>query len=528
MKRYNVLMILADQHNASLLGAAGHEQVITPTFDRFAADGVRFTNAYTQNTICTPSRVSILSGQYCHNHGYYGLSGPTHLELDNLFRHFKRSGYRTAGYGKLHLPDSPRNWVADDVDVFADTYESVDGVVGSSSFLSYLEERGLRRYEDSWHNAEEYGPGTISHDAMPSKLPYEHTQERWCADRAMEFMAESRDAPFFVQIAFQKPHHPLLPSQRFWDMYPQDIELPPTVHSEPVGRPPHFRAAWERFQTRKWDYGTEDETSEAGQKRAWRGTLACITQIDDVFSRLLTFLDEQDLTDDTIVIYSSDHGAYHGIHGIEEKAPGICSDAVCRVPMIWRVPGVTAPGAVVDELVESVDMAATLPSLCGLEPMDSVDGLDISPLLGGHTPAPVDESTRTGRLETRRPGAEGRAVTENVYAKSLRWDNWRMVYYPEAMFDGREYGELYDLDADPDERTNLYDHRPEIVRRGMRILTDWLVTTTRVVTTQPAVRTDGTSRRDVGGTRSYPTSSDGTAPNWVQPRHRSDNNVNYL
>jgi choline-sulfatase/uncharacterized sulfatase len=512
VKRYNVLMVLADQHNATLLGSAGHPQVHTPTFDRFAGEGVRFTNAYAQNTICTPSRVSILSGQYCHNHGYYGLSGPAKPGLDNLFRHFRRNGYRTAGYGKLHLPNSPRNWVADDVDQFGDTYETADGEIGSSAFFDYLAERGLRRYEDSWHNRDEYGTGTISHDAMPSRLPYEHTQERWCADRAMEFMEHSGDVPFFVQVAFQKPHHPLLPSPRFWEMYPEDIHLPETAHAEPAGRPPHFRAMWEQFQNRKWDYGIDGEPTEAGARRAWRGTLACITQIDDVFSRLLAFLEETGRAEDTIVIYSSDHGAYHGIHGIEEKAPGICSDAVCRVPMIWRVPRFTRPGAVVHDLVEAVDLAATLPGLCGIPPMESADGLDIAPLLAGSAP----------------PAADGVAVTENPFAKAIRWRNWRMVYYPHAMFGGEEYGELYDLAADPNERTNLYSHRPQVVRDGMRRLADWLITTTRVVTTHPAVRTDRIAGRETPGARTYPLLSDGTAPNPVQPRHRDDNSLNYL
>lgn len=516
MKQYNVLMVLADQHNASQLGAAGHSQAITPNFDRFSEQGVRFTNAFTQNTICTPSRVSVLSGQYCHNHGYYGLSGPIKPGLSNLFRHFKSAGYRTAGYGKLHLPDAPRNWVADDVDFFGDTYESEDGVIGESKFLSYLEERGLRSLEDSWHNAEEYGPGTISHDAMPSKLPYEHTQEMWCADRAMEFMQESGDTPFFIQVAFQKPHHPLLPNRKFWDMYPEDIELPPTTMMEPTGRPPHFRAGWDRFQDRKWDYGGENDTPQKGARRAWRGTLACVTQIDDVFGRLLDYLDESGKADDTIVIYSSDHGGYHGIHGIEEKAPGICSDAVCRIPMIWRVPGVTPPNVVSDALVEAVDMAATLPSLCGIAPMECVDGKNLGELLA----EPESGSS-----------PHACAVTENVYAKSIRWDRWRMVYYPDDMF-GETFGELYDMAADPEERTNLYTD-PEfehVVAHGMRRLTDWLVTTTRIVTTQPTLQTgdNDTGGRHIHGSRSYPFASDGTAPDWVQPRNRKNNNINYL
>ena len=511
MNRMNVLMVLADQHNAAMLGVAGHPQVLTPNLDRFAATGIRFTNAFAQNTICTPSRVSILSGQYCHNHGYYGLSGPVNAGLDNLFRHFRRHGYRTAGYGKLHLPDSPRNWVADDVDVFADTYESAEGVTGESSFLSYLESRGLRRYEDSWHNAEEYGPGTISHDAMPSKLPYEHTQERWCADRAMELMRERDDRPFFIQVAFQKPHHPLLPSREFWDVYQEDIALPPTIDHDPSGRAPHFREAWRRFHAKTWDYGPEDEASQAGARRAWRGTLACVTQIDDVFGRLLAFLDESGLRDNTIVIYSSDHGAYHGIHGIEEKAPGICSDAVCRVPMLWRIPG-TDGGAVSDSLVESVDMAATLPRLCGLPPMECVDGVDITPLLHGSQDAV-------------RPCA----VTENPWSKSVRWGRWRMVHYPRIMF-GEPCGELYDMESDPDERTNLYadPNHASTVHEGIRVLADWLITTARIVTTQPTLRADDTTGVHIRGAKRYPVCTDGRAPNRVQPRFRDDNVLNYL
>ena len=145
----NILMILADQHHAGLMGCAGHLQVKTPHLDRLASAGVRFSNAYTQNPICTPSRVSILSGQYCHNHGLYGLSGPVPGDLSNLFRHCKAAGYRTAGTGKLHLPIQPRNWIADDVDLFDDSYECPDGEIGKSAFLDHLEAAGLRELEDS-------------------------------------------------------------------------------------------------------------------------------------------------------------------------------------------------------------------------------------------------------------------------------------------------------------------------------------------------------------------------------------------
>ncbi len=505
----NILMVLADQHNATQLGCAGHAQALTPNFDRFAASGVRFSQAYTQNTICTPSRVSILSGQYCHNHGYYGLSGPANAGLPNLMRHCRAHGYRTAAYGKLHLPNRPRNWLADDLDEFGDSYENVDGIIGDSEFLSGLEGRGLRELEDSWHNfSGAYGETGLHHDACVSKLPYEQTQEVWCARKAMAFMDQNPGQPFCIQVAFQRPHHPLIPQQQFLDLYPEDIKLPPTWSQEPASRPPNFRRMWAHAKTHKWQCAGPDDDELAGPRRAWRGTLACVSQIDDVFGMLLDHLDENGLADNTIVIYGGDHGGYHTVHGILEKAPGICSDAVCRVPMIWRGPGVTSVGRVCRELVENVDMVPTITKLCDLPAFESADGRDLTPLLRGEAVAVHDQ-----------------VVTENAYAKSIRWDKWRLVHYPAGMFGEEEAGELYNMAEDPGETQNLYADPAcsDVVQEGRRRLLDWLIRTTRVTTTQPVVY-DG----ERFGARSYPLCSDGRAPNPIQPRNRDDMNLNYL
>lgn len=460
----NVLMILADQHHAGLMGCCGHPQVITPNLDRFAADGVRFTDAYTQNPICTPSRTSILSGQYCHNHTIYGLSGPSIGLPSNLFREFRRAGYRTAALGKTHLPNYPRDWVADDVDFFDDAYHDEFGRKEQSAFFRYLESLGLRHLEDSYYNAEHYGPGrAISHDATVSDLPYEHTHERFHARRALEFIDTEPDKPFCIQLNFQKPHHPLLPQKQFWDMYPEDISLPETFNLNPAHRPPHFQEMWQKFREYEFTYAREGDTFEDGARRAWRGTLACITQVDDVVGRVLNHLKQNGRLDDTIVIYGSDHGCYHSIHGIQEKAPGICSDAVCRVPMIWRVPGVKP--RVCDALVENVDMTPTLLSLCGLAPLVSADGVDLTPLLHARVSSVKDE-----------------AVTENVLSKSIRWDRYRYVHYPKVMFPGGDEGELYDLTADPMEKVNLY-HQADyqhLVQEGKHRLLDWLIRTAQV------------------------------------------------
>ncbi len=407
------------------------------------------------------------------------------------------------------MPNSPRNWIADDVDTFGDSYESPDGEIGKSDYLDELTSLGLRDLEDSWRNYNSPYGSSLPNDACPSKLPYEHTMERWAERKATEFIAEDTSKPFCIQIALQRPHHPLIPQQEFWDMYPEDLPLPPTIDQEPTGRPPHFQEMWKRFREMEWEQAQPGDTFHDSARRAWRGTLACVTQMDDVVGRLLAFLRERGLEDDTIVIYGSDHGAYHGMHGIQEKAPGICSDAVCRVPQIWRVPGLTPQGAVHDGLIENIDMAPTLAALCGVEGFETADGVDITPQLRG-------ESV-TGKNV---------AVTENPWSKAIRWGKWRYVHYPEALFDGADCDELYDIESDPDELNNLASdpaHQAVVLKARGKLL-DWNAISRRLVNTQPGVKLTG----EVMGKSTYPLSSDGFAPSAAQPRNRDMPQKNYL
>jgi len=515
--RPNVLMVIADQHHADLMGCAGHPQAITPHLNRFAQRGVRFTGAYCQNPICTPSRVSVLSGQYCHNTGYYGLSGPTPTQLPSMMGHFKAHGYRTAGFGKLHLPhEGAGNWLWRDLDRFSDSYENAQGQLGVSDFLTELEARGLREKEDSWHND---ARDPLQHDATVSDLPYEFTQEMWCAREAMRFIDEGRGgdasesaSPFCIQLAFQRPHHPLLPQQKFWDLYPEDLDLPETFEQDPSHRPPHFQRMFQVLRDKPWPFNQEGQDYRDGARRAWRGTLACVSQMDDVFGHILQGLADRGLLENTLVVYHADHGCYHTIHGLPEKAPGICSDAVCRVPMLWAGPGVTQ-NHVSDALVENVDIADTMASLCGLPAMDWTDGTDLTPLLQGQD-TPVKEL----------------AVTENPWSKAMRMGRWRFVHYQRAMFEGQDVGELYDLEADPHETRNLY-HDPahrETVEACRRRLFEWLIETTRVVTcfTAPEQRRLPGSRKAVAH---YHSAADGREVNTEGPAMRAQRgSLNYL
>ncbi len=237
---------------------------------------------------------------------------------------------------------------------------------------------------------------------------------------------------------------------------------------------PHLRAMAQTWRTANWQL-FEPKTFEAGRLRKLHGYLGNVSHVDHAVGELLDYLDMNGLGEDTIVIYSSDHGDYACEHGILEKAPGICSDAITRIPMIWRWNGKFPAGHPVDEIVEAVDFTNTICSLAGLDALETADGMDISHLLRGEAGA------------VHRVG-----VTEFAWSKSVRKGRYRLVSYPREMFADdypHGFGELYDLEADPWEMNNLFfDPQYDPVVREMQLeLVDWLVTTTRPTTIHPQV-----------------------------------------
>jgi choline-sulfatase/uncharacterized sulfatase len=468
-RRPNVLFIITDQHNAKVLGHRGHPDVQTPNLDRLASEGVRFDNAITQNPICTPSRMCYHSGQYAHNHGYYGLSGPNPGGLPTLFGYLREAGYRTAAIGKIHCPEY---WVEDDCDVFMDTGGTSVG--GNPSYRSYLRERGVLPDADYGRFQEQPPGGPQSWDGRVSRLDYEDTPEAWIARQAIDVMrsASAADEPFFIEASLPRPHQIYAPSEPFWSMYDEDaLTLPPNIEYDmrAAHKAPHLIAMADYAREGAWTL-FEPRTYEAGRRRKLHGYLGCVSQCDHAVGQMLDWLREQGLDEDTIVIYTTDHGDYACEHSIMEKAPGICSDAITRIPFIWRWSGHFAAGHVAEEIVETVDVASTLCALAGLDPLQTADGKDISHLLHGESGA-VHEI----------------GVTEFAWSKSVRKGRYRLVYYPPEMFadvypDG--FGELYDLEADPWEMQNLYfdpAYAP-VIREMQADLLAWLITTTRPAT----------------------------------------------
>jgi arylsulfatase A-like enzyme len=499
---------MSDQHNARVMGCAGHPQIHTPVLDRLAADGVRCTHAFTQSPICTPSRVCYFSGQYILNHGYAGLEGQPPHQLPTLFSYFRAHGYLTGIAGKIH---TPAGWLSPGCDVLRDgyghEYQPAQNFTDISNddpscwpelppddYAAYLESRGLLHLRDDdflpeWR-AIHGRCAAQGLDARPSQLGEHDTIEAWAAAETIAMVEQAHRAgrPFCCCMSAPRPHEVYTPAQRFWDLYDENtLELPPSADDSLDDRHPTMRAQkaaqlgdpapWALFEPR--DYAR-------ARKRVLRGYYGCISQVDDAVGRVLARLEELGLRENTIVVYCSDHGEFAGEHGLLEKAPGIGSRAVTRIPMIWSWPGHLPQGALCEGLTETVDLLPTLAALAGLPAPNWSDGCDLTALLHGEVEA-VREI----------------AVTEAPLAHAVHTSRYTLVHYPATMNDGAEFGELFDYQDDPWERTNRYFDPAyhTVVEELRRQLLDWSFSRRRCRTVLPVLipqpyADDGTVRRN--------------------------------
>lgn len=502
-QRPNILFLFSDQHHAGAMGCAGHAVARTPALDALAARGVRCTHAFAQSPICTPSRVSYLSGQYPLNHGYYGLDGPPPSRIPSLFTAARAAGYRTGMVGKIHTPPG---WLSRDCDVVRDGYGHEYAPVRDLSltppealgcwleyprddYSEYLAGKGLRAERDDLFLQEWYaahgscaGQGL---DARPSRLGAEDTFEAWAAGEAVRFLESSADAPFCLWASFPHPHPTYAPAAPFWELYDGELPLPPSAHDALADRHPTLRAERAKQQQADWAIFAPRDW-EAASRRVLRGYYGCVSQMDDAVGRVLAGLDALGLRENTIIVYGSDHGDFMLEHGLIEKAPGIGSRCVTQVPMLWSWPGYLPEGATRDALAEAVDVLPTLCALAGLPAPDWADGHDLSDVLAG---------TRDGVRDV--------AVTEGPLAHAIHTSRYTLVHYPAAMQGGQPFSELFDHETDPSERVNRIDDPAyqDIVHDLRARLLDWAFTHRRKTTLLPLLTNtptaaDGTITRD--------------------------------
>jgi uncharacterized sulfatase len=436
-RKPNVLFIAVDDLN-NHLGCYGNSIVQSPNIDRLAASGVRFDRAYTQFPLCSPSRVSLLTGLRPDTTKIYDLQKDFRKETNiphvvTMPQLLMSNGWYVARVGKMFhygVPgqigepglDDPLSWQLAIFPRGRDKDEE-DKVIN------------LNRGEDNPNRnpnrprpTNQLGAALAWHE---SEGKDDEFTDSLVADEAIRLLEESKEKPFFLGVGFYRPHVPWIVPKRYFELYPlAKISLPRGPANDRDDIPPG--ALW----VKKPNYGRTDEEVRG----AIRAYYASITYVDKQIGRVLEALDRLKLRDNTIVILWGDHGWHLGEHGVWQKQSLFEESA--RVPLIVRMPGAKGNGRASSRIVESLDVYPTVAEFCGVKPPKNLAGKSLLPLLKN----PEKSWNRPAYTQVRRGN------TNNFFmGYSVRTDRWRYTEWDDAT----RGAELYDHENDPQEFTNL-------------------------------------------------------------------------
>jgi arylsulfatase A-like enzyme len=472
-RRPNILLITSDQQRADCYGFEGR-QIKTPHLDRLARDGTRFSTCITPNVVCQPSRASILTGMLPSSHGVSdnGIDLPEATGLNGFASLLARSGYATGMIGKAHFatyltfgPTGSPECIDSSADFgpnWTGPYMGFDRadmmLLGHNYWLPYKPPRGLQ-YEHWYHRdgrGDEknamyagYAPRTPTPQTYHSQLPEAWHNSTWVGDRTIDFMRAHKDEPFCAWASFPDPHHPF-DAPEPWSLlhHPDEVDIPRHRTRDFDKRPWWHRAAMETVPKLSGDllkmrseYSRIPELSDAQLRELTANYYGMISLIDHNVGRMMIALQELGLDDNTIVIYTSDHGDWLGDHGLVLKGP-MMYDGLLRVGLIMRGPGIEA-GRVIDDPVSTVDLSSTITDYGGVAAQAHPDSVSLRPLLEGD--ATRDFAYNEWDLRAGRVGVA-------MDLRTVRTKRYRMTCELKS-----EAGELYDLQEDPDEMVNRYD-----------------------------------------------------------------------
>lgn len=435
-QRPNVLFLISDDLN-NMLGCYGDPQAKTPHIDRLAERGVRFERAYCSFPLCGPGRNSLLTGLYPNSTGIlanaqiFRQTIPSQVSLPQAFR---QSGYFAARIGKLYHYNVPNS-------------VGTNGHDDPGSWELELNPAGVDRLEEEPHTFSltpgNFG-GTLSWYASP-KGDQHHTDGLMAenAEWVLERCAKRKDQPFFLAVGFFRPHTPYVSPQSYFDLYPQhEMPVVAGVKEDQADIPPAGLASYKKEQ---------DKLTDDLRRQCRQAYYASISFMDAQVGRVVDALDRLGLAENTIIVFTSDHGYHMGEHGLWQKQS--LFEESSRVPLLIVAPR-QAKGAVAKSPVSHVDLFPTLAELCGVESPDNLQGQDLSPLLKDPTAAGRGWAlTQVVRGGIRRRGASpaGGDGGKGFFGYSLRTPRWRYTEWDE----GGRGRELYDHDADGRELTNL-------------------------------------------------------------------------
>lgn len=431
-ERPNILFLLSDEHSFRFLSARtserGGEPCRTPTLDSLIERGVHFDAAYCPMPLCTPSRIAMLVGRHSHRCGAWSNGSILRPELSTFASHLARHGYATVAVGKMHLGGSLQY-----AGFGARPYGDFGGSPGHQNDpLSRLAAR-----------AERPGMSMRSRtlDADLSEIPESLLQEQVVVRESLAYLREHRHAhpgqPWLMLSSFSRPHFPLTAPRRFFERYyPNGVTRPRVGRTGDSKDHPMTLGAIRGFRT--------EEIGEAEMLRARAAYFACVDFLDEILGDFLALLERDGLLENTIVIYTSDHGELAGEHGIWWK--NTWHEAATRVPLIISLPEHRNGSLPAREIRIPVGLIDLFPTLCGLTgtPLaDGLDGIDLSAAIQGETCPSLTE----------RPGVIAEALTprwgEGTEFRMIRSERYKYVAF-------RGCDDLaFDVIADPDEQRNL-------------------------------------------------------------------------
>ena len=420
-RKPNVLFIISDDLCTALSGY-GHPQCRTPNLDRLARRGVQFERAYTQNPVCGPARAAIMTGLYPDSIGATGNKKSDfrnrYPDLVTMPQVFRRNGYYTARVSKIYHMGIPG--------------DILEGTAGLDDPLSWDETVNIKAPEQNAEGEKEDLSPKVTHQGVDFvKVEAEGDDlvhaDGMATEAALHMLRAHKDETFFLAVGMVRPHVPLVAPKDYFAPYPPAQMKLASVPEGDLDDVP--RAA--QSQTNAVKYGMSEEQ----QRKTLGAYYASIAYMDAQVGKLLDEVDTLGLADNTIVVFTSDHGYNLGQHTCWQKN-SIFEDAV-RVPLIIAAPGIGKQGAKSHRVVEHIGLYPTLTALCGLEAPDDLHGRSFAPLVVD----PTDEAFA------------GQAAYSVVRGngESLRTERWRYNRW----FRGRQGVELYDHDADPDEFHNL-------------------------------------------------------------------------
>lgn len=476
-QRPNILLITSDQQRGDCYGFEGRA-IKTPHLDQLAKNGTRFSNCITPNPVCQPARASILTGQLPLTHGVHdnGIDLDPALGELGMAGALSTAGYDTKYIGKAHFATYHTNEPTGTPECITSSanydpewngpymgWQNVELLLLGHNYWDPSEPPQGHHYERWYHAggrgqqlnaryAERKSPPTSGAQTFHSGLPVAYHNSTWVGNQTIDFVQsrQSSDEPFLCWASFPDPHHPFDAPEPWSKLHPLDeIDLPPHRTRDLDSRPWWHRAALERspqgkpehVKIRK-EYSRIEPQSDKQLREIIQNYYGQISLIDHNVGRILIALEEAGLAENTIVIYTSDHGDWLGDHGLVLKGP-MHYEGLLRVGMIARGPGVPA-GKIVDEPVSTLDLSPTFCDYAQASPLLTQHGQTLRPLIE------TDDATRDFAY------AEWELLPNRVGVQlSLR--TVRTKHHKLTLELGSEAGELYDLVGDPHELDNRFD-----------------------------------------------------------------------